>query len=95
MLLFLQALMEVCSLACRELHKATSNFTALLGQGAFGPVYKAILPSTGTTLAVKVLAEQSKQGDREFQNEVLDVSELAFRFHFLGVVESTHFFNRS
>nr|PNR49317.1 hypothetical protein PHYPA_011213 [Physcomitrium patens] len=53
----------------KELHKATSNFTALVGQGAFGPVYKAVLQSTGTTLAVKVLAEQSKQGDKEFQNE--------------------------
>lgn len=55
---------------CRELHKATSNFTALLGQGAFGPVYKAILQPSGTILAVKVLAHQSKQGDREFQTEV-------------------------
>lgn len=63
-------------LACRELHKATSNFTALVGQGAFGPVYKAVLQSTGTTLAVKVLAEQSKQGDKEFQNEVRDATSL-------------------
>ena len=55
---------------CRELHKATSNFTALLGQGAFGPVYKAILQPSGTILAVKVLAHQSKQGDKEFQTEV-------------------------
>jgi len=71
--------------ACRELQKATSNFTALLGSGAFGPVYKAILPSTGTTLAVKVLAEQSKQGDREFQNEVLErlASPLLFGCNFI------------
>jgi hypothetical protein len=71
-----QAFVEICLLLCRELHKATSNFTALLGQGAFGPVYKAVLPSTVTTLAVKVLAEQSKQGDREFQNEVFYASSL-------------------
>lgn len=63
----------------KELHKATSNFTALLGQGAFGPVYKAVLHSTGTTLAVKVLAEQSKQGDREFQNEVILLGRLHHR----------------
>lgn len=72
----LQAFIEMCLPLYRELHKATSNFTALLGQGAFGPVYKAVLPTIGTTLAVKVLAEQSKQGDREFQNEVCSASAL-------------------
>lgn len=76
-ILFGYLLRSVVRLFDRELHKATHNFTALLGQGAFGPVYKAILPSTGTTLAVKVLAEQSKQGDREFQNEVLCFFQLS------------------
>ncbi|KAL5230290.1 hypothetical protein ABZP36_029066 [Zizania latifolia] len=55
--------------AYKELQKATSNFTTLLGQGAFGPVYKADL-SSGETLAVKVLANNSKQGEKEFQTEV-------------------------
>jgi hypothetical protein len=53
----------------RELQKATSNFTTLLGQGAFGPVYKANM-SSGEILAVKVLANNSKQGEKEFHNEV-------------------------
>ncbi|KAH9331357.1 hypothetical protein KI387_003465, partial [Taxus chinensis] len=52
----------------KDLQKATHNFTALLGQGAFGPVYKAMMP-TGETVAVKVLATNSKQGEREFQTE--------------------------
>lgn len=57
---------------CRDLQKATCNFTTLIGSGAFGPVYKAQM-STGETVAVKVLATDSKQGEREFQTEV-DIS---------------------
>jgi Protein tyrosine and serine/threonine kinase len=53
----------------REVQKATANFTALIGQGAFGPVYKAQM-STGEIVAVKVLANDSKQGEKEFLNEV-------------------------
>jgi serine/threonine protein kinase len=53
----------------REVQKATANFTALIGQGAFGPVYKAQM-STGEIVAVKVLANDSKQAEKEFQNEV-------------------------
>lgn len=53
----------------KDLQKATYNFTTLIGQGAFGPVYKAQM-STGETVAVKVLATDSKQGEKEFQTEV-------------------------
>ncbi|KAL2943906.1 Calcium/calmodulin-regulated receptor-like kinase 1 [Bienertia sinuspersici] len=53
----------------RDLQKATQNFTTLIGQGAFGPVYKAQM-STGEIVAVKVLATDSKQGEREFETEV-------------------------
>lgn len=53
----------------RDLQKATHNFTTLIGQGAFGPVYKAQMP-TGETVAVKVLATNSKQGEKEFHTEV-------------------------
>ncbi|KAK8602938.1 hypothetical protein V6N13_085140 [Hibiscus sabdariffa] len=52
----------------KELQKATYNFTTLIGQGAFGPVYKAQM-LTGETVAVKVLATDSKQGEKEFQTE--------------------------
>lgn len=54
----------------RELQKATQNFTTTLGEGSFGTVYKATMP-TGEVIAVKVLAHNSKQGEREFQTEVL------------------------
>ncbi|XP_042462951.1 calcium/calmodulin-regulated receptor-like kinase 1 isoform X2 [Zingiber officinale] len=62
----------------RELQKATSNFKTLIGQGAFGPVYKAQMP-TSETLAVKVLATNSKQGEKEFQTEVLLLGRLHHR----------------
>lgn len=44
----------------------------MIGQGAFGPVYKAQM-LTGETVAVKVLATDSKQGEKEFQTEVVIV----------------------
>lgn len=53
----------------RDMQKGTHNFTTILGQGSFGPVYKVTLPD-GEVLAVKVLASDSKQGEREFQTEV-------------------------
>ncbi|KAJ6805226.1 calcium/calmodulin-regulated receptor-like kinase 1 [Iris pallida] len=62
----------------KDLQKATSNFTTLIGQGAFGPVYKAQM-STGETVAVKVLATDSKQGEKEFQTEVILLGRLHHR----------------
>ena len=53
----------------RDIQKATENFTTLLGQGSYGPVYKAKM-ANGAVLAVKVLASDSKQGEKEFQTEV-------------------------
>jgi hypothetical protein len=53
----------------KDLQKATNNFTTILGQGSFGPVYKAVM-ATGEVVAVKVLASDSRQGEREFQTEV-------------------------
>ncbi|KAJ8513171.1 hypothetical protein OPV22_003605 [Ensete ventricosum] len=49
----------------RDLQKATCEFTTLIGQGAFGPVFK-----------VKVLDTNSKQGEQEFQTEVLLLGRL-------------------
>ena len=57
----------------RDVQKATQNFTTILGQGAFGPVYKATMPA-GEVVAVKVLSSNSKQGEKEFQTEVKTTS---------------------
>ncbi|KAI4333793.1 hypothetical protein L6164_018555 [Bauhinia variegata] len=62
----------------KDLQKATCNFTTLIGQGAFGPVYKAQM-STGETVAVKVLAANSKQGEKEFHTEVMLLGRLHHR----------------
>lgn len=40
-----------------------------MGQGSFGTVYKATMPAGGV-VAVKVLASNSRQGEKEFQTEV-------------------------
>ncbi|XP_078160103.1 protein kinase superfamily protein [Carex rostrata] len=62
----------------KDIQKATQNFTTVLGQGSFGPVYKAVM-LTGEVVAVKVLASDSKQGEREFQTEVALLSRLHHR----------------
>ncbi|CAN6447441.1 unnamed protein product [Victoria cruziana] len=62
----------------KDLQKATLNFTTVLGQGSFGPVYKAVM-ATGEVVAVKVLASNSRQGEREFHTEVVLLSRLHHR----------------
>ncbi|WVZ08634.1 hypothetical protein V8G54_021980 [Vigna mungo] len=54
----------------KEIQKATQNFTNILGEGSFGTVYKAVMP-TGEVVAVKMLAPNSKQGEKEFLTEDL------------------------
>ncbi|XP_040363265.1 probable leucine-rich repeat receptor-like serine/threonine-protein kinase At3g14840 isoform X2 [Rosa chinensis] len=55
----------------RQIKAATNNFDPLnkIGEGGFGPVYKGILLD-GTIIAVKQLSSKSKQGNREFVNEI-------------------------
>ncbi|KAJ9564086.1 hypothetical protein OSB04_000052 [Centaurea solstitialis] len=62
----------------RDVQKATKNFTTILGQGSFGPVYKAVMPA-GEVVAVKALASNSKQGEKEFQTEVSLLGRLHHR----------------
>lgn len=64
--------------AYKDIQKATQNFTTILGQGAFGPVYKAMMPSGGVA-AIKVLASDSHQGEKEFQTEVSLLGRLHHR----------------
>ncbi|CAN1335344.1 Probable LRR receptor-like serine/threonine-protein kinase At1g53430, partial [Linum perenne] len=61
----------------RQLKHATNNFdpTNKIGEGGFGPVYKGML-SDGGVIAVKQLSSKSKQGNREFVNEIGMISAL-------------------
>ncbi|XP_038995467.1 calcium/calmodulin-regulated receptor-like kinase 2 isoform X2 [Hibiscus syriacus] len=62
----------------KDVQKATQNFTTILGEGSFGPVYKATMP-TGGVAAVKVLAAGSHQGEKEFHTEVCLLGRLHHR----------------
>ncbi|XP_059662760.1 probable LRR receptor-like serine/threonine-protein kinase At1g53440 isoform X2 [Cornus florida] len=61
----------------RQIKAATSNFDPAnkIGEGGFGPVYKGLL-SDGLVIAVKQLSSKSKQGNREFVNEIGMISAL-------------------
>ncbi|OMO92551.1 hypothetical protein COLO4_17487 [Corchorus olitorius] len=61
----------------KQIKAATNNFDSAnkIGEGGFGPVYKGVL-SDGTVIAVKQLSSKSKQGNREFVNEIGMISAL-------------------
>ncbi|XP_019266769.1 PREDICTED: probable LRR receptor-like serine/threonine-protein kinase At1g07650 isoform X2 [Nicotiana attenuata] len=61
----------------RQIKAATDNFDAAnkIGEGGFGSVYKGTLLD-GTVIAVKQLSSKSKQGNREFVNEIGMISGL-------------------
>ncbi|TQE00754.1 hypothetical protein C1H46_013693 [Malus baccata] len=55
----------------KQLKAATNdfNYDNKIGEGGFGPVYKGQLPD-GRVIAVKQLSSKSRQGNREFLNEM-------------------------
>eukprot|EP00261_Vitis_vinifera_P031418 XP_019072661.1 PREDICTED: G-type lectin S-receptor-like serine/threonine-protein kinase At4g27290 isoform X3 [Vitis vinifera] len=59
---------------------ATNNFSEenKLGEGGFGPVYKGILQE-GQEIAVKMMSKTSRQGLKEFKNEVESITKLQHR----------------
>ncbi|XP_043687387.1 cysteine-rich receptor-like protein kinase 10 [Telopea speciosissima] len=59
---------------------ATENFANVnkIGEGGFGSVYKGKLPN-GQEIAVKRLSKNSRQGEKEFKNEVVLVAKLQHR----------------
>ncbi|GJN35266.1 hypothetical protein PR202_gb24018 [Eleusine coracana subsp. coracana] len=65
-----------------ELRRATRGFRDrdhLLGVGGFGKVYRAVLPSSGETVAVKRVSHGSRQGLREFVAEIASIGRLRHR----------------
>ncbi|XXG90303.1 hypothetical protein AAC387_Pa12g2107 [Persea americana] len=69
--------LQTGSFTLTQLQAATNNFDAAnkIGEGGFGPVYKGLLYD-GTIIAVKQLSSKSKQGNREFVNEIGMISAL-------------------
>ncbi|GMN36900.1 hypothetical protein TIFTF001_042531 [Ficus carica] len=61
----------------KQIKSATGNFDPAnkIGEGGFGPVYKGVL-SNDSIIAVKQLSSKSKQGTREFVNEIGMISAL-------------------
>ncbi|XP_025666723.1 probable LRR receptor-like serine/threonine-protein kinase At1g07650 isoform X1 [Arachis hypogaea] len=61
----------------KQIKAATKNFDVAnkIGEGGFGSVYKGLLLD-GTVIAVKQLSSKSKQGNREFVNEIGMISGL-------------------
>ncbi|XP_018492244.1 probable leucine-rich repeat receptor-like serine/threonine-protein kinase At3g14840 [Raphanus sativus] len=68
---------QITSFSLRQIKVATKNFDPAnkIGEGGFGPVYKGTL-TDGTVMAVKQLSSKSKQGNREFLNEIAMISAL-------------------
>ncbi|TVU36624.1 hypothetical protein EJB05_18564 [Eragrostis curvula] len=64
-----------------EMAAATSDFTAQIGQGGYGKVYKGNL-ADGTAVAIKRAHEDSLQGSKEFCTEI----ELLSRLHHRNLV---------
>ncbi|CAL5390973.1 unnamed protein product [Camellia sinensis] len=69
--------LQTGSFTLRQLKAATNNFDVAnkIGEGGFGSVYKGLM-SDGTIIAVKQLSSKSKQGNREFVNEIGMISAL-------------------
>ncbi|KAI3879794.1 hypothetical protein MKX03_000413 [Papaver bracteatum] len=67
----LRELLQTSYFTLREVKAATRNFDRAnkIGEGGFGPVYKGLRPD-GSLIAVKQLSAMSKQGNREFVNEI-------------------------
>ncbi|KAF5190783.1 Nodulation receptor kinase [Thalictrum thalictroides] len=69
--------LQTGSFTLRQIKAATNNFDAenKIGEGGFGSVYKGHL-ADGSIIAVKQLSSKSKQGNREFVNEIGLISGL-------------------
>lgn len=65
------------SFTYEELRKATDGFKEELGRGAFGIVYKGVLStlSSSIAIAVKKLDNVMQKGDKEFKAEVRTIGK--------------------
>nr|GMD79085.1 receptor like protein kinase S.2 [Ipomoea batatas] len=64
-----------------ELFVGSNGFSEseILGSGGFGKVFRAVLPSDGTVVAVKCLAEKGERFEKTFAAELVAVAHLRHR----------------
>jgi len=64
--------------AYKDLYRATKGFSSknLIGIGGFGRVYKGVLPTSKSKVAVKRVSYSSKQGIKQFVAEVVSMGHL-------------------
>lgn len=58
-----------------DLEEATNNFSKKIGKGSFGPVYYGKMKD-GKEVAVKIMADSSSHGTKQFITEVLIIDPL-------------------
>ncbi|THU46823.1 hypothetical protein C4D60_Mb09t08950 [Musa balbisiana] len=65
----------------KDLYEATKGFKDkdLLGIGGFGKVYKGVLQTSKSEIAVKRVSHESRQGMREFIAEIVSIGRLRHR----------------
>ena len=70
--------MNITKFTYKELSRVTENFSPSnkIGEGGFGSVYKGKLRN-GKLVAVKVLSLESRQGAKEFLNELMAISNVS------------------
>nr|XP_023915155.1 G-type lectin S-receptor-like serine/threonine-protein kinase LECRK3 [Quercus suber] len=67
---------NVRSYTYKELEEATRGFKQTVGNGAFGTVYKGVLPSDSKRfVAVKKLGKVIEEGEKEFKTEVSTIGQ--------------------
>lgn len=64
--------LDVARITFTEIEEATQNFSTKIGKGSFGPVYHGKMKD-GKEVAVKVMADASYHGTKQFENEVVSL----------------------
>lgn len=67
--------LDVVHITFTEIEEATQDFSTKIGKGSFGNVYYGKLKD-GKEVAVKILADASYHGTKQFENEVFSFASI-------------------
>ncbi|KAI3992243.1 hypothetical protein MKX01_029964 [Papaver californicum] len=62
-----------------ELEEATNEFKEQIGEGAFGTVYRGVIPNSEMQVAVKKVSRDAKYGSKQFMAEIDSLGKLRHR----------------